>query len=64
MLVHGVINLWYYEHWTDTQKCFYVYTYLTLSASRKCCDAKERHSLKVTFSQNQTAGIRNISYFG
>ena len=25
MLVHDVINLLYYECWTDKQKCFYVY---------------------------------------
>ena len=25
ILVHGVINLLYYEYWTDKQKYFYVY---------------------------------------
>ena len=44
MLVHDVINLFNYEHWTDKQKCFYVYfSVLVCSNDWTSLELRHRH---------------------
>ena len=68
ILIHDLINLFYYEHWTDKRNYFYVYQwtsyrYLILTCKKISFGYKSSKMFHALQSSNMYQEIQDVTYF-